>query len=286
MVLGEVEAAFSLFDRAKSFFGKKASKDEVPTVADRFIELFEAHGVHRNQIPRFFGHGLEVADFTSVDSLLPKLSEEILNEACELFAIRREWLDCADNTIYGVQDFYKDPAGFDDFIKNISLNDDNGDVIEALVLFPVLPSQSKESAIVIGELIGTVGSNEIYRYYICNTYVSSYWKCRAYIASSIATIERYEYFARGGLVESQQLDGIVDGNIFLRDLSSKRWDASELILSPKAYLDGVDPEKDNFGVHSALVLWLDLAEKGYMDGYLPARVSEFKEALEIINKTV
>ena len=42
----------------KEHFSSKKQSAEVDSVASRFIRLFENHGVHRNQIPRFFGHGL------------------------------------------------------------------------------------------------------------------------------------------------------------------------------------------------------------------------------------
>ena len=53
-------------------------------IASRFFQLFENHGVHRNQIPRFFEHGLALTDVKDEDSILPKLNEEVLNDVCEL----------------------------------------------------------------------------------------------------------------------------------------------------------------------------------------------------------
>ena len=50
------------------------------SIADRFLLLFESHGIHRNQIPRFFGHDLTLADLQNSDSLLPKLTERVLSE--------------------------------------------------------------------------------------------------------------------------------------------------------------------------------------------------------------
>ena len=43
-------------------YGRWAAETTLPT---RFIALFEHHGVHRNQIPRFFDHGLTVKDVSS-----------------------------------------------------------------------------------------------------------------------------------------------------------------------------------------------------------------------------
>jgi len=38
-----------------------------------------------------------------------------------------------------------------------------------------------------------------------------------------------------------------------------------MLLEPAAFLNGVDPERDNFGISSAIGLWLRLDEQGFMD---------------------
>ena len=58
---------------------KKGNKPPLKTpiedsIAERFIQIFEHHGIHRNQIPRVFDHGLSLHDVASTDNLLPKLS--------------------------------------------------------------------------------------------------------------------------------------------------------------------------------------------------------------------
>jgi len=77
-LLGEVESFFNLWERFKP-----KSKAE-PTLVSRFVAVFEEHGVHRNQIPRFFGHDLTLADVATDDRLLPKLTDEILQDLCYL----------------------------------------------------------------------------------------------------------------------------------------------------------------------------------------------------------
>lgn len=91
MSLLELNAVLNLLDRIikclKYIFHrlpeKKPSLNSVPR---RFVLLFENHGVHRNQIPRFFDHGLTLADMSSDDNLLAKLTPDILKAASELFA--------------------------------------------------------------------------------------------------------------------------------------------------------------------------------------------------------
>lgn len=77
------------------------------TVATRFVGLLESHGVHRNQIPRFIGHGLTLTDVQDDTALLAKLDEPLLDAVCTQFAVHREWLDGAGPQIHPVHDFYK-----------------------------------------------------------------------------------------------------------------------------------------------------------------------------------
>jgi hypothetical protein len=72
VLVGEVNAAFSLWDRISRWLH---SRKNLPTesIATRFVRLFESHGVHRNQIPSFIGHGLTLQDIQDDTSLLAKL---------------------------------------------------------------------------------------------------------------------------------------------------------------------------------------------------------------------
>lgn len=76
MIFGEIESFINLTEKYKKYipFLKSAAKPE--SVAARFVRLFETHGVHRNQIPRFFDHGLTLNDLKSDDSLLPRLNKK------------------------------------------------------------------------------------------------------------------------------------------------------------------------------------------------------------------
>ena len=99
MIFGELESFFALFDRAKRWLRitrgselGETDNDNVleVSVATRFIRLFDSHGIHRNQIPGFFGHDLTIAKVKDDETLLPYLTEKLLDAACEKFAVRRE----------------------------------------------------------------------------------------------------------------------------------------------------------------------------------------------------
>lgn len=50
-----------IWDQVKKHVASEKQADNIGSViASRFIRLFKKHGVDRNQIPRFFGHGLPI----------------------------------------------------------------------------------------------------------------------------------------------------------------------------------------------------------------------------------
>lgn len=104
MIFGELNEFLSFLESLVKYFKYVFKKSSLPdceqnTVASRFVKLFEKHGVHRNQIPRFFDHGLTLADAADDEKLLIKLTPETLHAAAELFTVRLEWLEGVDNKI-------------------------------------------------------------------------------------------------------------------------------------------------------------------------------------------
>jgi hypothetical protein len=90
----------------------------VDKVALRFIELFEQHGVVVTQIPRLLP-SIELAQLSSPASLLPALTNDVLNAACALFGVRREWLEGDSEQIYEHRYCYKSPSRFFDELTSI-----------------------------------------------------------------------------------------------------------------------------------------------------------------------
>ena len=111
MVFSEINSALTLWGKLKELYRswKYPKAPPAESVAARFVRLFETHGVHRNQIPRFFGHGLNLQDMQDDATLLAKLDEPLLEAACEMFAVRREWLDGAETQVHPCHEFYKYP---------------------------------------------------------------------------------------------------------------------------------------------------------------------------------
>jgi len=290
MIFGEIDSALSIFNRVRKWFGRKNTyrRNTSQSLPARFFFLFDSHGIHKNQIPGFFGHGLKLVDVKDEDSILIKLDEEILNDACEMFAVRREWLDGADSQIYPLHDFYKQPELFEAFICNIKSNDPDSLYAELIVSYDRL--QEEDALLILEETIGYIGEKPIYRHHICNGWVFKYWKCRAYLAACIALSCKNKVWVKGYEVPIKEINRLKEGAQFIfsddnqhNGFSTKTWYPEDMALLPDVYLNKIDPEKDNFGVRAALSLWLELYDKGLMHTDYPGENprSRFEDALKL-----
>ncbi|CDT69529.1 conserved hypothetical protein [Vibrio coralliirubri] len=88
MIFGEIESFLSLVERVIKPF-KKSDKTLQEFLSTRLVSVFEAHGVHRNQIPNIIGHGLTLHDVSSDEYLLEKLNNEVLASTCKLLIFTR-----------------------------------------------------------------------------------------------------------------------------------------------------------------------------------------------------
>ncbi len=270
MIFGEIESFINIVEKCKKYipFLKAAKKPE--SLAARFVRLFEAHGVHRNQIPRFFDYGLTLNDLKDDDSLLLSLNEKMLDAACELFAVRREWLDGADDIAHANHDFYKHPEEFLTFITELKMANPEGH-LQGELFTPENPDFKSQAIIVLIEVIGTVSNEPIYRYHLCNNWAYTYWKARAYLTACVAIALSHSVHIMGTDGSKKKVNQLAEGNVLLAcekdgiaSVHGRRWHPEDLVLLPDVYLKDTDPELDNFGYKAGLSLWLELEEQGLM----------------------
>lgn len=198
MIFGELDSAMNLVEKFKKYFNSFSKGAGIESVATRFIRLFEVHGVHRNQIPRFFGHNITLKDLQDDSSLTTKLDEDILENACKLFAVRREWLDGADKQIHPHHDFYKRPKDFLEFITELKLANTEGQ-LDGELFAPDTPDFYAEAILILNEIVGYIGNEPIYRYHLCNGWSYSYWKARAYLTACVAIAWKQKVYIRGSI---------------------------------------------------------------------------------------
>ena len=271
-MIGEILTGLNILEKLGKFWNWiRGQKQAAPaeSVATRFIRLFESHDVHRNQIPRFFGHGLLPKDVQDDASLLVKLDEDMLEAASTRFAVCREWLDGAETTVYPLHDFYKHPEAVAGFLESLKAINPNGGMDGVLIA----PEEGAgEALLILQETIGAVGDKPIYRYHLCNNWLFEYWKSRAYLTAFVAIAWKHKVYVRGVFMPRKELDRMAtgDGLLIPRDegvwaYGGKKWHPEDMALRPDVFLQGIDPERNDFGITSGLELWLRLENEGYMD---------------------
>lgn len=166
-------------------------------------------------------------------------------------------------------DFYKHPEDVAPFLMALrEKNPDGG--LDGILIAPT--EKVGDALIILSEVIGGVGEKPIYRYHLCNNWLFDYWKSWAYLTAFVAIAWKHGVHIRGSSLPSKEIKRIAEGEAFLVSEDGnalgrygKLWYPEDMALKPDDYLAGIDPERDNFGLLSGLVRWLELDEEGYMD---------------------
>jgi hypothetical protein len=274
-MLGDILAGFQLFDRFKKNLIKSNDENKTTSLPSRLVALFESHGVHRNQIPEFFGHGLDIPSCASDEKLLDKITPEIIHDAVVLFGVNKDWLEGSSKEIYDIPDFYKHPEEFAHYLIEL-LKNTSKDKLFAYVLTSnkKLMNGDYDSLFVIAESIGGINQREIYKYHLIGRWVIHYWKSRAYFTACCALLYKHGISVAGKVVERHWLTDIDEGHKLLDYDFTERcggidiptvgmWIVSDFVEMPDQYLEGMDTEQGR-AIPLAIGKWLDLNEKGYM----------------------
>ncbi len=291
-MLDQVDAFFSLLERFKKYYRAYRPISREATLADRFIRLFEKHSIQRNQIPRYFGHGITLEDVNNSDKLIAKLNHEILQSACDLFAVRLEWLEGADDKLYEVHHFYKQPAAYRDFLSQLVAA--NPQQIYAKLVLSVDKTWTEDALLILEEQIKLSGDEPISRYHLCGGWVHKYWKCRAELTSCIAMTLNLNVPIKQQRTPVK-IDGFCQGKGFVYDLCSlplafKRtrfgrrfyqdWHPDQWVFDPDSFIS--DIADGDFGKANALARWLEYFDEGLLEtGYHRSHArAEFAAELE------
>lgn len=281
-MFGEIASAISILEKAKSWFTRRSHQAQ-DTPAVRLVQLFEAHDVHRNQIPRLLP-ALSLPSVADDTLLLNSLSSDVLAAAADMFAINTDWLEGASERIYLTHDFYKQPQKFISFLDNI-LETAEGQVRIALIAADT-DQHECNALMIIEEEFGNLGDKPLHRYYLLNNWMYSYWKSRAYLTACVAYAWKRDVHVLGRIVPIEAIRKFRDGYSFLEysDGSAlptlgEPWYPEDMAVRPEAFLAGIDEGK--FGCVNGLRLWLELDEQNLMDTDLPYTGvrSQFEERL-------
>ena len=276
-MLGQIEAAFSLWDRFTKNNDPDVEMEDEDSVAGRFIQLFEKHGIHRNQIPRYFDHGLTLNDVANNENLIQKLIPETLEAASDFFGTRIDWLEGKDKQIYPTHNFYKHPEEFTKYLKKLRKRAKKKDhqLIPRLYITSNT-SKDYDALIVIEEHMYSVSDTAI-RYHICSGWVHRNWKARGDLTACIASSLKHVGFMHGKKT-NVAIEDFCDGKRFIEDFdelpmvfervrpfSKVRtfWKPEQWVFDPASYI--VDLEERRFGEANALAHWLHYFDQGMME---------------------
>lgn len=270
--LSQIPGLFQLGERLVGYWKKWRQPPAPETLAQRFLRLFAAHGVHANQIPRFFGQGLALRDVQSAEELARCLTDEHLAAACALFGVRRSWLERGEGQAHELHHFYLQPESFGAFLDALpAVRSGQGLQMNAKLLVAGMETRQEESMMLLDEPIGELNDDVIYRRHCIDAGPLGYWKARVSTAALLAQLARRQVLVRGrrcppaavtqllrtvDLPSAEALEALC--------LRAGRLEVEDWLLEPEALLEGVDPERDQFGVKSALQLWLELDARGLM----------------------
>ncbi|MDD2758320.1 MAG: hypothetical protein PHD72_03030 [Patescibacteria group bacterium] len=176
---------------ARRLFSKKNTEPAIK-VAERFLQIFKDHGISQMQIPRFIPE-ISIDNLRDIGSLLPVLTDDVVNKCAKLFNIRRTWLEGVEDQIYDCHWCYTDPGRF---FEDIAAVKPNG------VLFPVIALSTEKSldrhsrrkqpiVICLVERIAELDDKEIRRYTIFNDgWDWSYPKARIQLKALVRALSR------------------------------------------------------------------------------------------------
>ncbi|ROS00202.1 hypothetical protein EDC56_2840 [Sinobacterium caligoides] len=192
------ELVSSLYNwlRGRGASSEKGANGE--TIGERFIRLFKSHGVHHNQIPKFFGHNISLADLQDNDRLLDKLTDKTLQDAADLFSVRREWLDGASDKVYKAHYCYKMPERFVNLINTLK---QRSEIIHGRFFIAPESKGWQSCQLVIEECVGNIGDKQVFRYHFLDDEMDfHYWRCRCYFVFFIAYAREQGVYINASLI--------------------------------------------------------------------------------------
>jgi hypothetical protein len=149
--------------------GRRAA-NTVDTVAARFLQVFQEHGVEAAQIPRLLPE-IRISDLQTPATLLAALAPEILDKTAQLFGVRSHWLEGVDDEIYDYLAVNKQPETLLERLAAICANQ------QQTLCFPLRVLTTRKAldwhnddaqylALVLVEQIAMLGEENICRYHV------------------------------------------------------------------------------------------------------------------------
>jgi hypothetical protein len=159
----------------------------------------------------------------------------MLDKTCELFGVRREWMDGDDIPPYQSHFFYKDPVALIHFLKELTEKHNKLFlwVFKAQEV-PIEEIENGELYAVISTECFTLGEKTIVRYYpIENDWPWQHQPARVDFKSLVYICQRFGIHAYGREASRAQLKSVIEGKTFPSELSrsTKHWHPDDYIYT-------------------------------------------------------
>jgi hypothetical protein len=182
------------------------------------------------------------ADVRKDENLIKALDENIINKTCEVFGVRREWLDGKDIPIYPYLWFDKNMDGFINFI--VDLQQKHGEVEGLVIKCPKEKLKKKEVDYPIAMVFrgkidhwGHFSEESIWRYYPLSDqyYFWGYERTRLQLKAMVLIAWQFGIHVRGCQLPQKDIEDLVAGTVFpeplLGPLSGVSWYPDDYIFA-------------------------------------------------------
>jgi hypothetical protein len=195
-----------------------------PTIL-RFRELFQAHGIQLNQIPRVLpaSFGVTVAEVQDGAALLSRADwPGILTWTAEFFGVRLSWIEAEDNRIYNPIHGYQEGMAVLRLVLSLRAAFPRVDVyaLRSHELTSEGPDNSNVGLLFMAE-IGRINERTIYRYILVTEWRWDYEKSRDEFKMVVYALTQLGMTPGGWNLDPKDLSSLCSGHAFPETLLKK-----------------------------------------------------------------
>jgi Putative DNA-binding domain len=229
----------------------RSGDSDLKQMAKRWLSVFDNHGIRRTSIPRAIKHPELVAgQFYNWQTTLEVLTEEILEQTCSLFRIRRAWLDGDSDVPYDAVQFDRRMDGVIEAMFAMRSQKASTSILGMKSVRSV--GLEKEPRQVVGVILrAEVAETNDHTIYCYQPIFSASWgwsetKYRWYIKSALLAARSFNLNFFGCELPQRTIRQIVSGAIFphpsLSQVHHMAWNPDDFVYEPSESVVAKEPD--------------------------------------------
>ena len=235
--------------------------ESVKLFVNRFLQIYESHGIPINQIPKFAADmNLQITDFKNYDTILNVLDNKLIEWTCARFGINRNWLEgdpgCfapLEKEIYPSFDCYQNLHLIEKIISRLDWNQARKFSLFAFKNGELVRKEQPGSSyivLVLRENVGLLNDRPINRYIPVNTiWYWDYYKTRFQAKAIFLLCKKFGVIVRGYDLPEETLEALSAGELFpepiLNSLHRYTWHPENYVATIN--MNQQAKEADDFG---------------------------------------